>query len=475
MRKYRIGTIEGRWTNFIPPIQGGNFRSRDDDSTKEHDGSIHSRIQASAGEYSAGSSPSLIVTDGTLQQRNMNLTPTSPVSSGYDEKPRMTHLDRRTHDEINLDLSLYPSLEPKIQDEVVQKYRALDERLRAAGLYQCNYLSYLPEVLRYTILFSLAIIFLRWDWFIPSAICLGLFWHQLVFTAHDAGHMGITHNFHIDTCIGIFIADFMGGLSIGWWKRNHNVHHIVTNSPEHDPDIQHMPLFAVSHRFLSSLRSTYYEFIMAYNAPARLLVSLQHRLYYVILSFGRFNLYRLSWEHLLLRKAPRKGPAWWHHHLEVAGQLFFWTWFGYLIIYRSIPTNSQRLLYVLVSHIVTSPVHVQITLSHFGMSTADLGTTESFPQKMIRTTMDVDCPPWLDFVHGGLQFQVIHHLYPRIPRHNLRRAQKYVQEFCDDVNIPYALYGFVDGNKQVIGKLEEIARQAAIFSKCQQAMIMKEI
>jgi len=104
------------------------------------------------------------------------------------------------------------------------------------------------------------------------------------------------------------------------------------------------------------------------------------------------------------------------------------------------------------------------------MSTADLGQKESFPQKMLRTTMDVDCPPWLDFIHGGLQFQVIHHLYPRIPRHNLRRTQKLVQEFCDDVKIPYALYGFVDGNKQVIGRLEEVSRQAAILAECQKVM-----
>jgi hypothetical protein len=33
---------------------------------------------------------------------------------------------------------------------------------------------------------------------------------ELVFTAHDAGHMGITHNFHVDTVIGMFIADYLG-------------------------------------------------------------------------------------------------------------------------------------------------------------------------------------------------------------------------------------------------------------------------
>src|SRR6185436_15902053 len=118
----------------------------------------------------------------------------------------------------------------------------------------------------------------------------GAFWHQLAFTAHDAGHMGITHHFHVDSVIGIFIADFCGGLSLGWWKRSHNVHHIITNSPEHDPDIEHLPFFAISHRFLKSLYSTYHNKVMAFDAFAQFFVPYQQYLYYIVLLFGRFNL-----------------------------------------------------------------------------------------------------------------------------------------------------------------------------------------
>jgi delta8-fatty-acid desaturase len=401
-------------------------------------------------------------------------------SVDLEDVPKMSHFDAKTQKELELDLSLYPPLDPEVQDDIVRRYRLLGERIKAEGLYQCRYSSYMIEICRYTLLVLASQYFLRKAWsttgwsasgcYALSAVFLGCFWHQLVFSAHDAGHMGITHDFHVDTVIGIIITNFLGGLSLGWWKRNHNVHHIVTNSPEHDPDIQHMPFFAISHRFLGSLRSTYYDRIMAYDAISKITIRFQHHLYYPILLFGRFNLYRLSWEYLFMGQAPRKGPAWWHRWFEIVGQAFFWTWFGYGLLYSSIPTAFDRWVFLLVSHMVTMPVHVQITLSHFAMSTADLGVNESFPQKMLRTTMDVDCPQWLDFIHGGLQFQAIHHLYPRIPRHNLRRTQKLVQEFCDEVNIPYALYGFVDGNKQVLGRLEEVARQAAILKECQRTM-----
>ncbi|KAL2257566.1 hypothetical protein VTK26DRAFT_9466 [Humicola hyalothermophila] len=488
MDRYRIGRIEGRWKNFLPPIQGGKFRRMvvDGQTEEEEKEEEKAATASSSGPSSRSPSPIFESQDATAgagsgirdrrpkMARSASATSLSSVDDTATAEPfdGMAHLDALTRKEIKLDLSKYPPPDDlAAQDAIVEKYRQLNERIKAEGLYDCNYWAYAVEGARYALFFGLMLLFLRWRWYVTSAFFLGVFWHQLVFTAHDAGHMGITHNFQVDTVIGIVIADFLGGLSLGWWKRNHNVHHIVTNSPEHDPDIEHMPFFAISHRFFTSLRSTYYDRVMRYDAAARFFISLQHHLYYVILLFGRFNLYRLSWEYLLAGQGPRKGAAAWHRWLEVAGQVFFWTWFGYGVVYRSIDSNWARFWFVVVSHLVTTPVHVQITLSHFAMSTADLGVHESFPQRMLRTTMDVDCPPWLDFFHGGLQFQAIHHLFPRIPRHNLRRAQRLVREFCDDVGIPYALYGFVDGNKQVIGRLADVARQAAILAKCQSVVL----
>ena len=512
MNRYRIGRIEGIWQNFVPPIQGGIFQAPcpgETQSPTQTYSSAGSMATCSGSETSSRSaSPPLIFDDEdaglldshpfpstTVRRRPVTGSPSSNPSmlssGGLNVEDRIadgstkssantkeaihnigtSFLDAKTREEIRLDLDKYPSLDTHTQQKVVHKYRELHETMRAAGLFDCNYRAYAWEVSRYTLLFVLMLVFLRMRWYAASAFCLGAFWHQLVFTAHDAGHMGITHSFHGDTLIGIIIADFLGGLSICWWKDNHNVHHIVTNSPEHDPDIEHMPFFAISHRFLHSLRSTYYNKVMEYDAAARFFLSIQAYSYYVILCFGRFNLYRLSWQYIILGLGPRKGPAWWHRWLEAVGQVFFWTWFGYGIVYKSIDTNWDRFVFVMVSHIVTMPLHVQITLSHFAMSTADLGPHESFPQRMLRTTMDVDCPQWLDFFHGGLQFQAIHHLYPRMPRHNLRAAQKLVQGFCNDVGIPYALYGFVKGNKEVIGRLADVSKQATILAQCQQAIV----
>lgn len=188
------------------------------------------------------------------------------------------------------------------------------------------------------------------------------------------------------------------------------------------------------------------------------------------MAVARFNLYFLSIGHLLSPRAQNLGRAMWTRPAEILSIACYWFLFGYVLCYRSIPSWKLRALFVVVSHIATMPLHVQITLSHWGMPTTDLGEGESFAQRQLRTTMDVDCPAWMDFVHGGLQFQAVHHMFPRVPRHNLRRLQVLVREFCRDTGIQYNILDFVNGNKHVLTRLEEVTQQAKIMLACQQHM-----
>ncbi|OAA55292.1 delta-9 acyl-CoA desaturase [Niveomyces insectorum RCEF 264] len=380
--------------------------------------------------------------------------------------------NRSVQHEIDRDTLVYPPVDPARQEAIVQRYRALHQRVHDEGFYECPYGEYAKEMARYSTLFVLFLATLHAGWYVVSAVFLGLFWHQIMFTAHDAGHRAITHNFVADSLIGLFVADFCCGLSIGWWKSSHNVHHLVTNQAEHDPDIQNVPLFATSPLFFNSLRSTYYDFTFVWDAVADFMVPYQRYTYYPVMGIARFNLYLLSWLHVLSAKSSALGrsTAWWIRPTEIAFMLCYWFLFGYCLLWRALPTWTARVVFVLVSHVVTMPLHVQITLSHWGMSTSDLGESESFPQRQLRTTMDVDCPAWLDFIHGGLQFQAVHHLFPRVPRHNLRRVQVLVREFCDDTGIPYTTLSFVDGNRKVLGRLQEMGDQVNMIIQCQKHM-----
>ena len=492
--KWKVGKIDYYWENLLPPIQGAVYRKEsitgqsrsvresldsklDNESTSSFE-EIGTSISSSTSsipdtaieEYKGLGYPSavkpVVPQNMLITEENKNtLFPVTeeinPKSSAIvNPKVLMHNYDNGlTHQ----DLASLPSLDYKTQQHLRDKYTELHELVIRNGLYDCNYWDIFRELVKIGSLFLYSFSFLKLNCLFLSAVCMGMAWHQMTFIAHDAGHVSITHNYQFDNLFGMVIADWFGGLSLGWWKRNHNVHHLIPNDPVHDPDIQHLPFFAVSVRLFDNVYSTYYKCFLWFDKAAEIFIPFQNYLYYPILSFGRFNLYFLSWLHLIRGLGPRHGKAAWFRYFEICGLSFFFYWFFYLVVYKSIDGGWNRFNYVLVSHVATMLVHVQITLSHFAMSTSDLGVSESFPSRQIRTTMDVDCPEWLDFLHGGLQFQAIHHLFPRMPRHNFRRVQPLVIKFCEDVGLSYSIYGFGEGNEIVIGKLGDVAKQCSIL------------
>lgn len=94
---------------------------------------------------------------------------------------------------------------------------------------------------------------------------------------------------------------------------------------------------------------------MTFDSLAAALIPLQHKLFYIVLSLARFNLYANSYSFILLR-ARRT----WDWIIEVLAVTGFWTWYG-LLLYGT-PSWKVVLGYLLVSHMVSSPVHVQVCL-----------------------------------------------------------------------------------------------------------------
>jgi fatty acid desaturase len=61
-----------------------------------------------------------------------------------------------------------------------------------------------------------------------------------------------------------------------------------------------------------------------------------------------------------------------------------------------------------------------------------------------------------DFALGGLNYQIEHHLFPSMPRRNLRRSQPLVKAFCERHNLCYHEQGFVASYAQVLRHLHAV-------------------
>jgi fatty acid desaturase len=60
-----------------------------------------------------------------------------------------------------------------------------------------------------------------------------------------------------------------------------------------------------------------------------------------------------------------------------------------------------------------------------------------------------------DLALGGLNHQIEHHLFPSMPRPNLRRARPIVRAYCAETGIPYEETGLVDSYRRVVRSLQE--------------------
>jgi delta8-fatty-acid desaturase len=90
---------------------------------------------------------------------------------------RLPHFyQRECQDEVNQGVRDYPSLDAATQRAITKRYQALHERVKNEGYYDCRYVEYGKEFLRYSFLFGCFFGLLQAGWYIPSACFLGAFW-----------------------------------------------------------------------------------------------------------------------------------------------------------------------------------------------------------------------------------------------------------------------------------------------------------
>ena len=134
-----------------------------------------------------------------------------------------------------------------------------------------------------------------------------------------------------------------------------------------------------------------------------------------------------------------------------------------------LPNWQSQAAFLFSAHAMAGILHVQITLSHFCMPTYSGVTYDNsangFLQTQLKGSLNVDCPRWMDWFHGGLQFQVEHHLLPKIPRHNLRTVKPMLIAFCKEHGLEYHQASFVDCNKLMLSRLKETAKHTHSFSE----------
>eukprot|EP01147_Barroeca_monosierra_P005948 gene5948-9102_t len=199
------------------------------------------------------------------------------------------------------------------------------------------------------------------------------------------------------------VAGWINGFNRQWWSDKHNTHHVLTNHAQHDPDLNMQPL-------------------LYYWAPVRALDhhlrKYQHRYFLVLYTF-----LFISWRTESL-KCTIKNRDW---KTFLFSQLPGYIWLALLPWQVSVAS-------LLLSGLFVALV---VTLSH---ESEDVITdrVSSFVENQFLCTRNIVCPDWIsEYLFGGMQYQLEHHLFPTMPRYKYRLLVPIVQQFAKANGLSY--------------------------------------
>jgi len=357
-------------------------------------------------------------------------------------------------------------------------YRDLRSKLVMMGMFKSSKLFYVYKFFSNMSMWatSIAMVYYSDNFFMhmASAFLMGLFFQQCGWLAHDFLHHQVFKQRKYGDLAGIYWGNLMQGYSVQWWKNKHNGHHAVPNlhnttneTQDGDPDIDTMPLLAWSmhqaKQFMNGEKpSGTLKFLMKNQAWTYFPILLLARLSWLNESFKTAFGLGASTENAKL-EMEAKGLQ--YPILEKLGIILHYAWmftlssgFGrfsvmYSIGYFLMATCSCGFLLAIV-----------FGLGHNGMATYSAETRPDFWKLQVTTTRNIigghGFPQFfVDWFCGGLQYQVDHHLFPMLPRHNLRKTHALVESFCKEWGVKYHEADLYDGTIEVLQHLDKVGHE----------------
>jgi fatty acid desaturase len=255
-------------------------------------------------------------------------------------------------------------------------------------------------------------------WQLVTATYLAVVFTQLAFLGHDAGHRQIFRSRRGNDLVGLIHANLLVGVSYDWWVGKHNRHHSNPNHEELDPDISITALAFTADQASSK------------HGLVRLIARYQAWLFFPLLLLEAAHL------HLASIKAIVAGRG---RANTIEGLLFGVHLAGYATALLLVLSPLQAVAFVAVQQgLFGLYLGCSFAPNHKGMPTLTDDQELDFLHRQVLTSRNVRGSRLVDFLLGGLNYQIEHHLFPNMPRPNLRRAQPLIRAFCRQHDIGYS-------------------------------------
>ncbi|MGH7176076.1 MAG: fatty acid desaturase family protein [Tepidisphaeraceae bacterium] len=288
-------------------------------------------------------------------------------------------------------------------------------------------------ILSWLIASYVLLVFVDKPWWVavPLAVALGMGVAAVGFNVqHDGGHKAYSRFNWINRLMAMSL-DLLGGSSYIWNLKHNTIHHTYANITDHDDDI--------NVGFLGRLSP---------HQPRRKFHRLQH--WYLWPLYGFLP---PKWHFVDDFLNTIRGRIGTHHiarpkgrelAIFLGGKAVFFT-LAFVVPALFHPIWMVVLFYLMICWIEGIVLSVVFQLAHvveeaeFPMPDHDTGHMEKhWAVHQVETTVDfARTNPFLTWFLGGLNFQVEHHLFPRISHIHYPRISRMVERACREFGLRY--------------------------------------
>ena len=270
-----------------------------------------------------------------------------------------------------------------------------------------------------------------------NAAFLAFVFGQIGYIGHDAGHLAICQSARGNRIIGYAASAFID-VSSSWWITMHNQHHRTPNNLDEDPHTL-IPVLVFSKEQAERLRGIVRRTI-AYQA-----------FYFIpILPMESMS---MRWASTLFLAGKNRPDSW---PIEAGLMVLHTTLYCSLLIHALGPW--QALAFALVHQALFGIYYGMVFApNHKGMLILDPDNPLDFVRTQVLTTRNIKPNPVTDFLYGGLNYQIEHHLFTRMPRNKLGRARPIIRQFCQEHGIPYYETGPFRSYREILSYLHEVS------------------
>ena len=283
---------------------------------------------------------------------------------------------------------------------------------------------------------------LPWAAVAMSSLLLALLMAQFAFVGHDAGHGAIDRRPPVNRVMGQWAMTVVTGLAFDEWIARHRAHHRHCQNEQRDPDM------AVD--LVVSLTQASYR---RKGWLGRCLTRHQAWLIWPIsLLFGHS-------QRLLSQAAVLARP---HRHGGDALMLLahFALWLGLPCLLLGLPLGQALAVYLLPLTLLGPYLAAIFWVNHIGMPLVERAEAFSFVEHQAVSSRTVINPARWNPLFGGLNFQVEHHLFPKVPSRRLAALQPIVQRHLQHHGLPYQALSWPEAVRAVAAHLRRVARAA---------------